>query len=100
MEVYVAVASTMYNMIPEFFGGEGELMFMRFEMDAEDGTIYARQTVRCTEGNCADHAEENFVTKFVYNTMPAKLEEELKAKKIELIPGKTGSIVTAASKAL
>ncbi len=96
MEIYVGVASTMDNMIPECFGGEGELMFMRYELDTEDGSVYSRQTVRCTAENFADHAEENGVKEFVYDKMPAEMEEAIKAKGIGLHAGKTGKTVDAA----
>ena len=111
MEIYVGVASTIDNMVPVYFGGEGnltamkfegegDLIIMRFELDTEDGTIYSRQTIRCNERNIADHIEENGIVKFVYNQMAAEIEEVLRSKGVKLYPGTTGKVDAAAKSAL
>lgn len=97
MEMYVGVASTVDNVIPEKFQTEGQIYFIRYEVDTEDSTIYTRSTVRCTKENFVQQALENKIQAFVYNSIDKEIEEELEKSGIKLYPGHTGSSSKAAT---
>ena len=99
MEILVGVACNMEdNTIPEVFGGTDKECFIRFEVDAEDGTIYERSTVRTSADLFTGHVTETRIKAFVYNTMPAEFEEALKKMDVKLYPNTTGRVLDAAKK--
>lgn len=100
MEIFVGVASTRRNQIPELFKAEdNEVYFMRYEVDTEDGEIYSRQQVVTNVANLAEvvkmHGLE--IKVFVVDAIEKDLEDMLNQLDIKLVYGKTGNAATAAS---
>lgn len=90
MEMYVGVACTRQNLIPEKFDKGEETYFMRFEMDTEDGTIYRRSVIKTTPDKFIDTVLYNQIEGFLYNSMDEEWEKALKDNNIKLYPGRKG----------